>query len=299
MNCTWYVSTHLKERADAEEQRNQESRNQEESDAIKLDQSKGTWSSLLESENYLCTALETCWSCFWDFSQAVEMSNFLCNVGLWALLRRNSSYDPGKKVENQIKSKTGDGFCDRLCCWLLWSWEACTGCTASIDTIVPKAHICCASRARGVCKQSQGQTFMYINTSALRQPPSDALQDLCKNCPSFNPRNKHILWLPHTSIFSSLLHWHLFRYRSKFRWSCTYTVHHLEVTQSLSQNWRSVPQHSWGTRWLRCPIAGRPGSGHQILQLLAIPCWERLLSPLNNTRYKINITHILCAPQLL
>lgn len=120
-----------------------------------------------------------------------------------------------------------------------------------------------------------------------------------KNCPSFNPRNKHILWLPHTSIFSSLLHWHLFRYRSKFRWSCTYTVHHLEVTQSLSQNWRSVPQHSWGTRWLRCPIAGRPGSGHQILQLLAIPCWERLLSPLNNTRYKINITHILCAPQLL
>lgn len=123
--------------ADAEEQRNQESRNQEESDTIELDESKGTCSSLLEFENQLCTVLGTCWSCFWDFSQAVEMSNFLPNVGLWALLRRNSSYDPGKKVEILLisnKSKGGGGLCDRLCCWLLWSWEA------ARPVLIPQCH---------------------------------------------------------------------------------------------------------------------------------------------------------------
>lgn len=298
MNCTWYVSTHLKERADAEEQRNQQSRNQEESDAIKLDQSKGTWSSLLESENYLCTALETCWSCFWDFSQAVEMSNFLCNVGLWALLRRNSYYDPGKKVENQIKSKTGDGFCDRLCCWLLWSWEACTGCTASIDTIVPKAHVCCASRARGVCKQSQGQTFMYINTSALRQPPSDALQDLCKNCPSFNPSNEHILWLPHTSIFSSpsltpiqvqiQIQVILYIYRPS-SWGNTEPEPKLKVSAPAQLRYTVAEMPHCRQTWVWSPNI--TALSHTLLR--------EVVSPLNNTRYKINITHILCAPQLL
>lgn len=148
-------------------QRNQQSSNQEESDAIKLDQSKGTCSSLLEFENHLCTVLGTCWSCFWDFSHAVEMSNFL---HLWALLRKNSSSDPGKKVEILLilnKNKGSGGFCDRLCCWLLWSWEACAGCTACIDTTVPQTHICCASRARGLGKAKQICIWIHLLCDSL------------------------------------------------------------------------------------------------------------------------------------
>lgn len=218
-------------------------------------------------------------------------------------------------------------FCLMLVCELFWEgillmtlerrWKYCwyqikakvvvasvTGCVAD-SCEAERLHGLCwyhsATDTCLLCKQSQGlgqgQTDMHINTSALWQPPSGALQDLCKNCPSFNASNKHILWLLEFLVL--LLHWHLFRYRSKYIYryrSCMYTIHHLEVTQSLSQNWRLVSQHSWGTRWLRSPIAGRPGSGHQIWQLSAIPCWDNLLSPLNKTGYKINIIHILYAP---